>query len=242
MSVAFVFLFSGALLDSGVLAAIGALGTAAALVGWFWPSESERIAVAESAGGAFGGLPLGIAGPLASGWWGTWVLQLALGTALVTIVACALYLAPRWAPQEGVDGTAQLLAASAVMLAAIAAAATWWGGRGGVESEAARRRFGLTIGLALDMALLATLWLLYGYEEVSHPSHVDARGSMYFLALLFQFIVTALHALWAAVAALWAWRSPRDLRGTASANNVAIFSYFLVASWIAIASVFYFAL
>jgi cytochrome c oxidase subunit I+III len=242
MSVAFVFLFSGALLDSGVLAGIGALGTAAALVGWFWPTSSERYAIEERGTRREGGsLPLGISGALSNGWWGTWVLLLALGTALVTIVACALYLAPRWESPEGPDVMAQLSALFAVALAGLAGWATWYGGRGGIESEAGRRRFGLTSGVALDVALLATLWFLFAYEEPSHPTNVDARGSLYLLAFLFQGLVTAMHAVWAAVAVLWAWRRPRDVRGLAAAGNVAVLSYFLVASWAIVVVVFYLA-
>ncbi|MGQ0642387.1 MAG: cytochrome c oxidase subunit I [Gemmatimonadaceae bacterium] len=240
MSVAFVFLFSGALIDNGWLAAIGGAGTAVALAGWFWPSPSERLAIEDQVGRkSAASLPLGVGGPLSNGWWGTWVLLLALATALLTIVASAFYLAPRWEAIDGVDGTAQLLAALALSLAALAGAATWWGGRGGTESEAGRRRFGLTSGLALDVALVLTLYLLYAYDEAAHPANIDARGSLYFLALLFQGIVTALHAIWTAVAALWAWRSPTDVRGLAPAGNVSVVSYFLVASWIAIAAIFY---
>ncbi|MGH7711642.1 MAG: cytochrome c oxidase subunit I, partial [Gemmatimonadaceae bacterium] len=200
MSVAFVFLFAGALVDSAWLAAIGSLGMAGALVGWFWPTQTEKDAVDEFAQRRTRDtLPLGIAGPLSSGWWGTWVLVLVLATALVTIVACAAYLTPRWEP-EAPDGTAQLLAVLVASLAVVAGAATWWGGRGGVESEAGRRRFGLTSGVALDAALLSALWLLYGYHEASHTRSVDARGSMYFLVLLFQGCVTLLHVVWAALA------------------------------------------
>jgi cytochrome c oxidase subunit I+III len=234
MAVAFVFLFSGALLDNAVLAVIGAGATAVALTGWFWPTRSEQRAVEECAQPrAPDALPLGVAGALSNGWWGTWVLLLVLATAFVTIVACAAYLAPRWeelAPLK--DGTATLLAAVAASLAVAAGAATWWGGRGGVESEGARRRFGLTSGVALDAALLGALWLLYAYHEASHTRSVDARGSIVFLFFLFQGSVTVLHAIWTALAAGWAWRRPSDVRGLAPAGNVAVLSYFLAASWL----------
>ncbi|MGH7693538.1 MAG: hypothetical protein ACRENH_01080, partial [Gemmatimonadaceae bacterium] len=133
------------------------------------------------------------------------------------------------------DGTTMLLAALAASLAVCAGTATWWGGRGGVESDGARRRLGLTSGVALDAVLFGALWLLYAYHEASHTRSVDAGGSIVFLFFLFQGSVIALHAIWTTLAAAWAWRRPHDVRGLAPAGNVAVLSYFLVGSWLFIA-------
>ncbi|MGQ0537604.1 MAG: cytochrome c oxidase subunit I [Gemmatimonadaceae bacterium] len=239
MAVGFVFLFAGALLDSGILAGIGGLVTAVSLCGWFWPSRTQALAVAEAGEqGKIGDLPLGISGPLSNGWWGTWVLVLALATALVTIVACYFALSGIWDPWRP-DGSATLLAAGAASVAALAALATWWGGRGGTESEAGRRRFGLTMGLLLDMTLLVLLWLLYEYHDTSEIRAVHARGSLLYLTFLFQATVTLMHFLWVSVAAAWAWVVPRDVRGLGPSENAAVLSYFLAASWWLVVGVLY---
>jgi cytochrome c oxidase subunit I+III len=240
MSVAFVFLFAGALVENAILAALGTVGTIAALAGWFWPMRSERLAVEEIQRGEHTGLPLGIAGPLANGWWGTLVLMVVLATALATLVASYLYLAPRWNVVEPTDGTEIILASTAVAVALLAAAVTWWGGRGGTLDNAGRRRLGLTAGFLLDLTLLAVLWLLYAYHETAHTRSVDALGSFFYIMLLFQGIVTGMHALWTGVAQLWAWIAPTDLRGLSPARNVALVSYFLVLSWCVVVATMYF--
>jgi hypothetical protein len=64
---------------------------------------------------------------------------------------------------------------------------------------------------------------------------------MYYLTFVFQGIVTALHAVWTAVAAGWAWHRPSDVRGLAPAENVAVLSYFLVCSWLLVFASLYVA-
>ena len=49
MSVGFLVLFAGALLDDLVLLGIGGVITLVCIVGWFWPSKTERAALEESA-------------------------------------------------------------------------------------------------------------------------------------------------------------------------------------------------
>jgi hypothetical protein len=237
MSIGFVLLFSGALLDNAWLALGGAVVTASSLIGWFWPTDTERRAVAERNELP---LPLGVAGRLSNGWWGTWVLVVILATALTTIIACALYIESHSGNAMPRDGTQQLLAALAASTALAAAAAAWWGGRGGVESIAARRRFGLTSAVLLDLTLLAFLWALYAYSESTHTKDLDAIGSIVFLTWLFQGIVTMLHLIWTALAAGWAWRAPLDIRGLAPAHNVAVLSLFLAVSWLVVALKLYF--
>ncbi|HJU74382.1 MAG TPA: cytochrome c oxidase subunit I [Gemmatimonadaceae bacterium] len=240
MSVAFVFLFAGALIDSGILAVIGAAGTSVTLVGWFWPTKSERMAVSEMAThDSHGQPPLGIAGPLANGWWGTLVLNVVLATALGTIVASYLYLAPRWTDRTPVDFTEMLLAWLAVLTALVGAVAAWWGGRDRNLNTADRRRFGLSVGFMLDAGLLVLLWWLYAYHETSSTRSIDALGSFYYLMFVFQAFITLLHFVWTGVSLVWAWRLPRDIRGLAPASNVALLSYFLVLSWVTVAITLY---
>jgi cytochrome c oxidase subunit I+III len=243
MSVAFVFLFAGALVESALLAAIGAAGTAIALVGWFWPLESERRAIEETMrarqAGNVGQLPLGIAGPQANGWWGTVILNTVVVTALTTLVASYLYLAPSWENTAEPDLTEQLLAATAVLLGLLAAVATWWGGRDENLTSASRRRFGLAAGFGLDLTLMGLLWLLYAYRETAHTRSIDAFGSFFYIMLVFQALIMIMHTLWTGTALTWAWRAPTDVRGLAPAANVAVVSYVLALSWVVVAATLY---
>src|SRR5690606_9504483 len=87
MSIGFVVLLAGALLDSLITLGVGAAITAVSTVGWFWPAKTERQAIEEIGTEAReDALPLAVAGPLANGAWGTGVLIVVLLTALVTFI------------------------------------------------------------------------------------------------------------------------------------------------------------
>ena len=232
LSVAFVFLFAGALIDSAWLAGIGAVISTVALCGWFWPSQSEATAIAEvGTQPRDGRLPLAVSGPLANGWWGTLILVLTLAVALATLIASYFYLAPRWPPVEPPDQMALLLASGALATTVLLAVATRWSARADAPRLVGTRRLGLTMAVALALVVCVMLWLLYGYHETAFTREIDARGSLVFIFLLFQMLVTLLHLVMTGVAFLWAWRSPFDPRGLAPAANAALLGYFLVASW-----------
>lgn len=242
LSVAFVFLFSGALVDSGILAGIGALVSAIALCGWFWPSKTEAAAIREiGTEPREGRLSLAVAGPLANGWWGTLVLILSLSVALITLVASYFYLAPQFAPSELPDQLETLLAIGAVAVALSSAVATWWGAGGRTPALLPRRQLGLALGVAITVAMLGMLWILSAYNETSYTRQIDAKGSLFFFMLGFQVIVTLIHLIIVAVALLWAWRAPSDPRGLAPAANATLVGYFAVVSWSIVAATLYLA-
>jgi cytochrome c oxidase subunit I+III len=232
LSVAFVLLFAGALVDSGRLAAAGGVVAAMALSGWFWPSRTEAVAIREvGMERRDGGLPLAVAGPRSNGWWGTLTLVLALAVALATLVASYFYLAPRWPATEPPDQTELLLAATAVTVMLTSSAATRWGAGGDTAAGVSRRRFGLTFGAAIGVAMFGMLRLLYGYHETTYARQADAEGSFFYTLLMFQMLATLLYVVMTTVAALWSWRAPADARGLAPAANGALVGYFLVVSW-----------
>jgi cytochrome c oxidase subunit I+III len=233
LSVSFVFLFAGALIDSGTLAAIGALIAAAGITGWFWPTATEGEAVREmTTAPQPGRLPLAVAGPLSNGWWGTAVLLLVLSVALITLLASYVYLARGWVRPEPLDGTEVLFALGA----AAAAAGSGLALRAAVAARdvvlRARRRTALGLAALGAVTSLLLWWLLYGYHETRFTRTTDAEGAMFFAFMVFQLMVTLLVAIVAGVANAWAWRAPADPRGNAPASNGALIAFFLAASWI----------
>jgi cytochrome c oxidase subunit I+III len=240
MSLAFVLIFAGALVDSGWLALAGAAGTLVSLGGWFWPMDSQRIALEEMRGASERGeLPLAVHGPISNGWWGTIMTVLVYAIALATLVASYLYLAPRWKDPEVPDLTSGLTAALVFGSVAATAVLNWWGGRSDKPTEASIRRFALTASTLLDVTALGLIFVLFAYHELGSTAGEHAQQSLLYLFLVFSLMVVLTHFAIVGTAALWAWRAPEDELGLAPAKNGAIMGYFSAANWLATGAIFY---
>jgi hypothetical protein len=233
MSVAFVVILAGALVDNGWLAAAGIAGTLISLAGWFWPMDSQRIALDETRGAADRGeLPLAVHGPISNGWWGMIVLMLVYTIALTTLVASYLYLAQRWADPEAPDLVSGILASSVLGAVAPAAILNWWAARNGRRERSGVLRFALTGSTVLDAIAIAFLLLLFAYSGVGLTAATHAQQSLFYLFVAFSLLTILTHVAIAGTACIWSWRSPGDERGLAPAKNGALAGYFAVASWV----------
>jgi cytochrome c oxidase subunit I+III len=242
MSVAFVLIFAGALLDSGWLALAGLAGTLVSLGGWFWPADSQRLALEETRGALERGeLPLAVHGRMSSGWWGTLVMVGVYVIALATLVASYLYLAPRWAGEEPElpDVLSGVMAFMVLGAVATAAVLNWWAGRSDQPTQAGVRRFALTVSTILDATAAVLIGLLFAYHETGLTAGGHAQQSLLYLFLVFSLMVVLTHMAIVGTSALWAWRAPEDERGLAPAKNGALMSYFSAASWLVTGGVFY---
>jgi hypothetical protein len=222
LSVGFTLLFTAALLDSIGFTIAGAAVSALAITAWFWPRASERRAIEEvGTDDDPGRLTLAVAGSRANGWWGTVVLVLVLATALATLLASYAYLvggepAPR--------PSSALTALMASLALGMAAAAT----RAMTAAANRRGRWAPRLALAATTvthaaALALTVTAFLASDVVA--AH-DARQSIVFGLLGFQWIVTVLVLVMLGVAQIWAWRAPGDVRGVAVTLNAALISYF----------------
>ena len=86
-SVGLVTLFAGLIVDYLPVIWTGVALVGAGMVGWFWPLSTERAAMEEVGRPGADTLPLAQYGPIANGYWGTWVFVLVLATALVTFIS-----------------------------------------------------------------------------------------------------------------------------------------------------------
>ena len=266
MSVGFTTLFVGALLDSAWIALAGAAITAAALVGWFWPLDTERTAIEEAyvdealdddRGGSptdarpaaphpvgyyrpgVLGLPLTVGDRSSNGYWGTCVLVVILGVALATFVGAHFYLGtgPNPLPRgEDVPPLSRALAATAATL--LAAVATRVLTAATDRRDHGRRRVAVVVALVLHALFV---WLAVGaYRDGGFQAAQDAYAS----GVLGVIGFTCLEGVGAAgmlfVAMLWAWRAPRDPRGRGVALNASLVSYAATASWLVALAVVYF--
>jgi len=250
MSVGFTTLFVAALLDSAWIALAGLAVTAVAIVGWFWPLDTETIAIEEAYEDARPGaepterrasahsFPLAVGDRTANGYWGTCVLVVILGVALATFASAYFYLGsgpdplpPGHAPPP--LGRA-LLATAATVLAAVATRAM----TAATDRRVDGARFLAAAGALVLHALFA--WLAI---EAFRDGGFRPTESAYASGVLGVLGFTWLEALGSAgmllAAMLWAWRAPPDPRGRGVALNASLVSYATTASWlVALALVF----
>jgi cytochrome c oxidase subunit I+III len=260
MSLGFTTLFVALLLDSLWLAIAGGVITLVAIIGWFWPVDTERVAIeeayideAETPGGtpadaspaALGpvdyrpgamGLPVAVGDRAANGYWGTWVLVFILFTPHATFVSSYFYLGngPNPLP-PGREPPPLLHALLATAAALLALGTTRW-----LTVSCDRRRHG-----ARRLALLATLalwiafaWLVIetyragGFTPAAEAYDSSVLGLLGFVALL---AVGAAGMLF--TGSLWAWRAPRDPRGRGVALNASLVSYACTAAWLIVVGI-----
>ncbi|HUF34574.1 MAG TPA: cytochrome c oxidase subunit I [Gemmatimonadales bacterium] len=229
MSVGFVTLFAALIVDNVpvMLAGLGII--ALALVGWFWPQQTETAAMEEVGRPGADALPLAQAGPMSNGFWGTGILVLVLATALTTVVAGYFYLGGNVVPDLGNSparhlmrpalATALLLAGAVPVVLAI---------RGIARGRRTVLRAGLLSALALcgaQLWLLLDTWLGSGLAPAT-----DGRHSAFLGVAGFQGIVSVILLVMLAVAVLWALARPGDARGHATAWNAGLVYGFAVLS------------
>ncbi len=218
MAVGFLLLFAGAIVEVWWLIAAGLLATAIALVGWFWPMDTERVAMDEvGTEDREGVLSLAVSGPRANGYWGTGVLCLILLTALASVISSYYYLGegPNSWPPAVPDELGRPIAGTAVLV--LAAGVLWWTRRSLVDERVGRRRVSLGIVALLSLAggwLMVDLYRRGGYEPAT-----DAYASAVLLVLGFVWAVLVVMLVMTGVALAWALRSPRDRRGYAVVYN-----------------------
>jgi cytochrome c oxidase subunit I+III len=239
MSVGFVFLFAGAMLETLWILLVGAAITAVSLVGWFRPRETEAIAMREvGVEPEPGRLPLAVYGPMSNGYWGTVVFLLIWLTALASLVASFFYLGPGPSVYWPAAGTPGLLRpALATLVMAAAAATTWVFARSVRRGEVRARRAALPATLLLH-ALFAWLTVRAFLESGIRPSET-AYGSAFVFLLAFEWLTLVVVAVLLLAAQLWAWTRPDDPRGWATTLNDSLISYFAAGSWAVVFVVLY---
>jgi len=265
MSLGFTTLFVSALLEVTWIALAGAAITLVAIVGWFWPVDTESTAIAElyapHGRGPGGGraavptdapspapeegtqpstavrFPLAVGDRSANGYWGTWVLLAIIATALATLVASYVYLGSGPSPVSAAEAPPLGAAQWAAVMALVAAATTRWLTRTIDEGAASGRRWPLLVAFVLYVLLT---WLaVVTWRETG----LDAASTGYassVLSLLGYAGIVAVGAAGMLVAALlWAWLRPNDPRGRGVALNSSLLCYMSSAVWlVAIAMVY----
>ncbi|HYD55033.1 MAG TPA: cbb3-type cytochrome c oxidase subunit I [Gemmatimonadaceae bacterium] len=254
VSVGFLLLFTAALLDHPWVALAGLLVTAGGLTGWFWPVDTESVAIREMraaesptsddapgalmdespehpAGGAPMGLPLVVGDRSANGYWGTWVLVAILATAHATLLASYFYLGRGARPVP--DGLAPPPLGPGLAIAGLAllvVAATRWLTRSVDARRVAQWRLALALGVVLHAGAIALG--IQAWRAADAPASESAYASSVLALVGFQWCVGVGALVMLAVGSAWALRAPRDPRGRGVSLNASLVSYFTAASWL----------
>jgi cytochrome c oxidase subunit I+III len=239
MALGFLFIFSAALLDHLILFLIGAGLTIIALIRWFWPQATETRALDEWRHRDDAALPLATAGPSSNGYWGTIVLILVLGTALLTMIACYFYLIDRSSPhytQPVTSWSSPLLVFGCALAGALVYA----------FMIRALRHERLGRGLLARVMALALVaesgWLLLdAYVRFDLSPSSSAHDSVVAAMLGAQGVTVVLLFAMMATDSLWAWLRPADARGRAVTWNTSLVAYYGAASALIVLATVYIA-
>ena len=259
MSVGFTVLFVAALVEILWVALLGVGITLAAIVGWFWPLDTERLAIDElyepHRRGPGGGeatiptdasapagahdtpvhLPLAVGDRSANGYWGTWVLLAILATALATVVSSYFYLGRGASPISAGEAPPFARALAAAVAALLAGLATRWLTWTVDERPAAARRWPLLVLLALQLALV---WLTFAaWRETGYDAAASGYESSVLALLGFGGLVSAGATGILVAGLLWAFLAPRDPRGRGVALNGSLVNYASAGSWLLVLAV-----
>ncbi len=227
LAVGFLLLFTAALLDNWWIALAGAAVSAIGLVGWFWPVDTESVAIREWSEAS---LPLAVGSRSANGYWGAAVLLAILATASATFITSYYYLGHGPSPlPPGTRPPPLGLALWATVGALLAAFATRWTTRSVDRGQTGGVPLALTLlAQALVLALSLASWRGAGLEPAGSGYASGVLG-----ILGFHWIVLLVAMAMLVTALLWAWRARRDPRGRGVALNVSLVSYFATVNWLA---------
>ena len=247
VAVGFLLLFTAALLDHVWLALVGLTVTLGGLVGWFWPVDTETVAIREerekvhplgTASEAAPALTLLVGTRHANGYWGACVLVVILATAMTTFLSGYFYLGDGPSPlPHGTEAPPVRFALLATVAMLLVAVATRWLTHT-VDSGADRRR-ALPVGAVIALQA-AFFWLcLESWKEMGLKPGESGYASSVLGVMMGQLTLSLIVIGILASGLLWAIRSPDDPRGRGVALNSSVVSYFSAVSWLVVLAAIY---
>ena len=240
VSVGFLLLFTAALLDHVWIAFAGAVVTAVGLIGWFWPIDTEKVAISERGPDASpaDGLELAIGTRSANGYWGTCVALVILGTALATMLSGYFYLGNGPSPvPPGYEAPSPLSALPATIVAVLALVLTRWLTRSVDRRDDGARR--VAAG-ALMVSHFAFAWLaVRAWQAAQLDPAMSAYGSGVLGLVGYATLVAIAAGCMMIATTLWAFRASEDPRGRGVALNSSLVSYFSVVNWVVVVAAVY---
>jgi cytochrome c oxidase subunit I+III len=245
LSLGFLLLFTGALLNSLLITGAGAVVSAVATGGWFWPTRSQQAAIDEMRPSGYRvipnrspgtPLPLVLVGRDSTGWWGMIILIAVLAVTLASLVASYFYLAARWPTQPVIDTMERIIAGACGLFLLPSAVLLHLTTRRRARSA---RRIGLALASVMGLAAFGLVYGAYAYREAEFTRTLNAHGSLVYTLLSFQGLVILAGLVLMVVAQLWFWRRPEDPRGDAVTELAVPYWHFVVASWVVVFATVY---
>ncbi|MBC8089651.1 MAG: cytochrome c oxidase subunit I [Phycisphaerae bacterium] len=229
MAVGLTVLFVAALVDSAWTAVTGAAIIVTALVGWFWPLDTEAAAIAGPHGRDHV-LPLAVGDRSSNGYWGTCVLVVILFVSLATLVTSHFYLAD--SPSALPDGRVPPPTTLAFIASGLAAAAAIMTRILTISCDRDNRRLRIIAIIALLVLWNAFIWTAFSsYRTGGFLPAAGAYDSSVLTLFGYSIVVAIGAGGMCAAALLWRLLAPADPRGRGVALNASLISYSSTLIW-----------
>tara|TARA_R110002072_G_scaffold303089_1_gene493115 strand:- start:9831 stop:12467 length:2637 start_codon:yes stop_codon:yes gene_type:complete len=229
--------FTGVISGYYWIAAIGAAATALALALWHWPRRATLF-LDDEGPVMLHGLPVHTTGLNSTGWWAMFLIVLILAISMATFLLSYFFYrvttpvggagAVVW-PPSGIELPKWGLSSVTTMLMLAAVAAMGWADIGIARGRRRRLVIGLVAAEVLGAVFMVLQILLYRDAGFSHDE--NAYASIFLMTLAFHIAMTAAGLLMALPIGAQAWLGYFNRWRRSTVQILALYWYFLAASW-----------
>lgn len=184
-------------------------------------------------------LPIDISDSRSIAWWAMIFILVAQAAILTTFVVAYYYLGASrgpW-PPPGIGRPEQIWAVIAMIVIAATAAPAYWAATGIKEGRRGRAALGLAAAFVLGLLFLGIQ--TYEYVRQDFDLTTNAYASAFLVILGFHAVQTAAALLMTLAVLVWTLLGYYNNRRNLAIQNVALFWYYLIASWAAVFAVLY---
>jgi cytochrome c oxidase subunit I+III len=231
-AVGVIIMFGAEIFTARLLMLIGALITVGGVIAWNWPTEAPITEAEEEAFEKEHGIPVRTSGSRAVARGGMLLAILIIWTALACFLLSYFYIRLEhevW-PLDNIPLPALPLTIVGAVILLLSGGGLYWALRRIQAGDQRQLQLGL-VGTFL-LAAIALGLQVFDYTQLTFDWQINAYGSLFYTLGGFAFAVLGGGLIMNGLTLFWAWRGQYTARRHSTIENVALYWYAMVATWL----------